>query len=104
MSGWPSVPVSRSKAWAQNLHGVPLPGPVREYGLSGARKIFIDLGSGAPKTSIFDEKSVKVTFSRCYAGFHPTFWAAGPLTSKNHQGVRSRPAVREYGGNDGESF
>ena len=59
-------------------------------------KTFIDLEGGAPKTSIFDEKSVKVTFSRCYAGFHPTFWAAGPLTSKNHQGVRSRPAVREY--------
>ena len=31
MSGWPSVPVSRSRVQASNLRGVPLPRPVQEY-------------------------------------------------------------------------
>ena len=32
MKQWRGISVSRSRVQAQNLHGVPLPGPVREYG------------------------------------------------------------------------
>ena len=86
---WPSEP--------SNLQIFPLRGLYEGCALSGASKTCIDLGAARQKRRFFTKNRWKVTFSRCYAGFHPTFWAAGPLTLKNHQGVWSRPAVREYG-------
>ena len=58
-----------------------VPGTCRARG-----NMYIDLGSGAPKTSIFAENWVKCDFFLFFAGFHPAFWAVRHLNLKNSQG------------------
>ena len=62
---WPSE--------ASNPQNFPLRGLNEGCALSGARKTFIDLGGGAPKTSIFYENWVK---SAIFAGSR---WFTPPL-------------------------
>ena len=47
--------------------------------------------------SIFDENWVKSAIFAGFAGLHPLYRRAGPLTPRNLRGVTPGPGVREYG-------
>ena len=87
---WPSE--------ASNLQKFPLRGLHEGCALSGARNIFIALGAARQKCRFFTKTGSKVPFSQGFAGLHPLYRRAGPLTPKNLHGVTPGPGVREYGG------
>ena len=47
--------------------------------------------------SIFDENWVKSAIFAGFAGLHPLYRRAGPLTPRNLRGVTPGRGVREYG-------
>ena len=87
---WPSE--------ASNPQNFPLRGLNEGCALSGARKTFIDLGGGAPKWRFLTKTGSKVPFLQGFAGLHPLYRRARPLTPRNLHGVTPGPGVREYGG------
>ena len=86
---WPSE--------ASNHQNFPLRGLHEGCALSGARNIFIALGAARQKCRFLRKLGSKVPFSQGFAGLHPLYRRAGPLTPKNLHGVTPGPGVREYG-------
>ena len=64
----------------------------------GREEIFIDLGSGAPKTPIFYAKMSEIRNFTAFAPLlRPCWMACGPLTLSEAQGSWGHGPVGEYG-------